>query len=66
MAKTDVPRTEIKTPFGAFEMLRMSLGLRNAAQNFQKFIDSVLRELDFVCACIYDILIVNRSDVGHI
>ncbi len=65
MAKTDIPRTEITTPFGAFEMLSMPFGLRNAAQTFQQFIDSVLRELDFVCACIYDNLIANRSDEGH-
>ena len=30
----DIPKTAICTPFGLFEILRMSFGLRNAAQTF--------------------------------
>lgn len=34
-----IPKTAIITPFGHYEFIRMSLGLRNAAQAFQRFID---------------------------
>ena len=40
----DVPKTAICTPFGTFEYVRMPFGLRNSANSFQRFIDSVLRE----------------------
>ena len=43
----DVEKTAITTPFGLFEFLRTPFGLRNAAQTFQRFIDQVLRNLDF-------------------
>ena len=53
----DIPKTAIATPFGLFEFLRMPFGLRNAAQTFQRFIDEVLRGLDFVYAYIDDLLL---------
>ncbi|KAK8772793.1 hypothetical protein V5799_012674 [Amblyomma americanum] len=44
----NVSKTTIVTPFGLFEFRFMSLfGLRNAGQTFQRFIDEVVRGLDF-------------------
>ena len=48
VADTDTPKTAITTPFGLFEFLRMPFGLRNAAQSFQRFIDRVLKGLEFI------------------
>ena len=62
----DVPKTAISTPFGLFEFLRMPFGLRNAAQTFQRFIDDVLRGLDFVYAYIDDLLIASSSETEHL
>ncbi|BHF82688.1 hypothetical protein SprV_0802582700 [Sparganum proliferum] len=50
----DVPKTAVTTPFGLFEFTRMPFGLRNATQTFQRFIDQVLRGLDFVYAYVDD------------
>ena len=61
----DIPKTAISTPFGLFEFLRMPFGLRNAAQTFQRFIDEVLRGLDFVYAYIDDLLIASSSEAEH-
>ena len=52
----DIAKTAIITPFGLFEFPYMSFGLRNAEQTFQRFIDEVLRDLDFCYAYIDDVL----------
>ena len=62
----DVPKTAICTPFGLFEFQRMPFGLHNAAQTFQRFIDEVLRGLDFVYAYIDDVLIASSSEAEHL
>lgn len=65
----DIPKTAIITPFGLFEFIFMTFGLRNASQTFQRLIDEVLRGLDFVFAFIDDIVIASESyeqHIGHI
>jgi len=61
VAKEDIPKTAITTPFGMYEFLRMSLGLRNAAQTFQQFMDGALSGLDFCYTYIDDILVASSS-----
>ena len=58
--------TAVVTPFGLFEFVKMPFGLRNAAQTFQCFIDTVLRGLDFCYANIDDLLIASTSPEEHI
>ena len=43
----------------------MPFGLRNAAQTFQRFIDHVLRDFDFVFSYINDILLASRDETEH-
>jgi hypothetical protein len=57
----DIQKTAITTPFGLFEFPFMSFGLRNDAQTFQRFMDDILRELDFCFAYLDDILVFSRS-----
>lgn len=57
----DIPKTAVVTPFGLFEFTRMPFGLKNAAQSFQRFIDQVLRGLDFAYGYIDDILIASKN-----
>ena len=61
----DVPKTAIITPFGLFEFLRMPFGLKNAAQAFQRLMDSTCQGLEFVFVYLDDILIFSRSHAEH-
>jgi hypothetical protein len=57
----DIQKTAITTPFGLFEFPFMSFGLRNAAQTFERFMDDILRELDFCFAYLDNILVFSGS-----
>jgi hypothetical protein len=61
----DTQKTVITTPFGLLEFPFMSCGLRNAAQTFQRFMDDILRGLDFCFAYLNDILVFSRSLEDH-
>lgn len=65
MSDEDVEKTAIITPFGLFEFLYMPYGLKNASQTFQRFVDSVFRDLDYVFIYIDDILIMSESHAEH-
>lgn len=65
VAADDIKKTAITTPFGLFEFPLMSFGLRNAAQTFQRFLDEVLRDLDFVYVYIDDIMIASETEEEH-
>ena len=62
----DIPKTAVITPFGLFEFLRMPFGLKNAAQTFQRLMDSVLRDLPFLFVFLDDILIASASKTEHL
>ena len=62
----NVPKTAVTTPFGLFEFLRMPLGLRNAVQSFQRFMDEVLRGLHFCYVYIDDLLVASSSPEEHL
>lgn len=64
--KDDIHKTAVTTPFGLFEYTVMPFGLRNAAQTFQRFMDTVVRGLDFVYVYLDDILIASSSEAEHL
>ena len=66
MAKADICKTAITTPFGMYEFLRMPLGLRNATQTFQRFMDALLRELPFAHCYLDDIIVASHSHEEHL
>lgn len=61
----DIEKTAIITPFGLFEFPVMVFGLCNAAQTFQRFINQVLRGLDFVFSYIDDVCIASKNIEEH-
>ena len=65
VAEQDVPKTAITTPFGTFEYLRMPFGLKNAGQTFQRMMDEVLGDLDFLFVYMDDVLVASRSLAEH-
>ena len=66
MAKEDINKTAITTPFGMFEFIRMPFGLRNSAQTFQRFINEVFSGLDFIFTYVDDILIASQTESEHL
>ena len=62
----DVHKTALTTPFGLFEFVKMPFGLRNATQTFQRFIDNVLRSLNFCYAYMDDLLIASTTPEEHL
>lgn len=66
MAPEDIEKTADITPFGLFEYLFMTFGLRNASQSFQRYINRILGDLEFVFIYIDDILVASSSLDEHI
>lgn len=65
VAEEDIYKTAIITPFGLYEFVRMPFGLRNAAQTFQRFINKICEDLDFVFSYIDDLLVASRNEEEH-
>ena len=65
IAEDDIEKTAVITPFGLFEYVTMPFGLRNAAQTFQRFLDSLFRDLPHVYVYMDDILITSHDKATH-
>ena len=61
MAKEDVPKTAIITPFSLFEFLRMPFGLKNSVQAFQRLMDSVFGDIPYAFVYLDDVLVASAS-----
>ena len=48
---SDIPKTAIITPFGLYEYLPMPFGFKNAAQRFQRLMDTVFQNIN--CVFVY-------------
>lgn len=57
LCEDDIEMTAVHTPWGSFEFLRMPFGLRNAPASFQRFMDTVCRDLQHVMVYVDDISI---------
>lgn len=66
VAPSDIEKTAIITPFGLYEFVVMTFGLRNAAQSFQRLMDNIFRGIDFVFPYIDDVLVASSSAAEHL
>ncbi|CAB0044246.1 unnamed protein product [Trichogramma brassicae] len=66
VAEEDIEKTAVTTPFGLFEFLGTSLGLRNSAQSMQRTMNHILRNLPFAKAYIDDIFVASSSHEEHL
>ena len=62
----DIPKTVVITPLGLFEFLHTPFGLANAAQAFQRLMNSVLQDLECVFIYLDDILVASSSPSQHL
>ena len=66
IAEQDIEKTAITTPFGLYEFPKMSFGLRNAAQTFQRFLKyEVLKGIDNIFIYLDDVIIASCSKTMH-
>lgn len=61
-----VPKSALITPFGLFEHKFMCMGLSNAAQSFQRFMDEVVRDLQFCFVYLDDVLVASETEEQHL
>ena len=66
MADEDIKKTAVCTPFGLIEFLFMPFGLKNATQTFQRYMDSIFRDVDFVYCYIDDIIVMSETPQQHL
>lgn len=62
---SDIEKTAVITPFGLYEFTRMQFGLCNASQTFQRFMNRIFGDLDFVVVFVDDICIASASEEEH-
>ena len=65
VAKEDIPKTAITTPFGTYTFNYTCFGLKNAGATFQRLMDTILGELPFVVFYIDDLLIFSPNLKQH-
>ena len=58
-------KTAVTTPFGLFNFTTTPFGLRNSGQTSQRFIDHVMRGLDFVFVYLDDLLVTSPDHLMH-
>ena len=66
MNPKDIEKTAVTTPFGLFEYKYMPYGLRNAAATFQRFMDNLFMNCEFVFVYLDDILIFSETEEQHL
>ena len=63
--KESIPKTCLSTPLGSYGFSALAMGLRNAGSVMCRFMNEVMRGLDFVFVYIDDILIFSQDLAEH-
>ena len=64
--KRDRGKTAITTQWGMFQFRRLSMGLQNSGQSFQRLIDSVLRDIPGIFCYQDDVLVFSKNKSDHL
>ena len=62
----DIGKTAVVTPFGLFIFPRTPFGLKNAGQDFQRMMDSILGDIPYCFVYIDDLLVFSKSPEEHL
>ena len=62
----DRHKTCVSTPWGMFNFRRLSMGMANSAQSFQRLVESVVGDMEGVFCYLDDLLIYSRSQEEHL
>src|SRR6266576_4356137 len=65
VAEEHIPKTAIIMPFGLYKYTRMPFGLRNAPKTFQRFINEIFGDLEFVFGYMDDLMIFSKMLEEH-
>ena len=66
MNPAHIPKTALVTPFGLYEVLVMSFGLRNAGNTFQRMMDKVTSGLPSFSTYLDDFLVASPDLQSHL
>jgi hypothetical protein len=66
MHPADIPKTAITTPFGLWEFLRVTFGMRNAGCTFQRMMHRVLADVDAAFPFVDDCLVGSPTWEQHL
>ena len=58
--------TCVATPWGMFNFKRLSMGMRNAAQSFQRLLEHILQGMSNVFCYLDDVLVFNDNEEEHL
>lgn len=61
LAQNLAEKKMVRAPFGLFQFGRMPFRLHNAAETLKRFLDPILRDMNFVYVCIDDIFIASTT-----
>ena len=64
--KRDRYKTTLATPWGFYQFKRLSMGMRNSAQSFQRWVDSVIGDMEGVFCYLDDLLVYSEDEDTHI
>merc|ERR1712026_127309 len=65
VAEASRAKTAVVTPFGTYQFNYMPFGLKNAGATFQRLMDSIFGDLDYVFIYLDDILISSGTAAEH-
>lgn len=65
VAPVDVEKQRSRSSFRLFAAIHTSFGFRNVTQTYRRFVDEIIRGLDFVHACVDDFQIASEDGGQH-